>query len=227
MNIQLRAAFSTFAISMNTMPGTGRPIDSRNIVVAANRSTPGIPQPNMASTSAPSRAREGLCPSASNNHSPVWNRPSRTTPAIHACRHAARKMKPDSRSFPRPLRLGGEHDGGGAQPDSDEEQGSVGGGGDGEGGELAGARPPGHGGVHRHDGQDPEPADHHRGGQAERRPQVGAQVQSTTNRCDVERSAAKAAGESGCGPSGARVLSAPLEPGGSGLRGPGHEERST
>ena len=102
MNIQLRATLSTFETSMKTMPGSGRPIDSRNIVVAANRRTAGIPQPNMASTSAPSMASEGLCPSASSDHSPVWNRPRRRTPAIQACRHAARRMKPDSRNLPAP-----------------------------------------------------------------------------------------------------------------------------
>ena len=87
---------------MKTMPGRGRPIASRNIVLAANTSTAGMPQPNMASTSAPSMARAGLCPSARSAHSPVWKSPSRMTPAIQACRHAARRMNPDSRSFPAP-----------------------------------------------------------------------------------------------------------------------------
>ena len=58
------------------------------------------------------------------------------TPTIHAWRHAARRMEPDSPAPLRPFGLGSDHDGGRAQADADEEQGGVGCGGDGESGKL-------------------------------------------------------------------------------------------
>ena len=71
MKTQLSPAFTTLATSMKIMPEVGRPMASRNIVVAANRRTAGIPQPNIASTPAPSMASEGVWPRASSDHSPV------------------------------------------------------------------------------------------------------------------------------------------------------------
>jgi len=88
--------------------------------------------------------------------------------------------EPGLRELPRPFRLGGEDDRAGAQPHPDEKQGSVRGGGDGEGGELARSGPAGHRGVGGNDGQDSEPADHHGGREAKCGPQVGTKVQFIT-----------------------------------------------